>query len=76
MCAKRKPRKNIYTHEIDLEPLTIKNQERDNFRMALEKIKYRGYEVEQIQDGRKIVISKPGGKFVYGAVKRETGDVP
>lgn len=71
MCAKRKPRKNIYTHEIDLEPLTIRNQERGNFRVALEKIKYRGYEVEQIQDGRKIVISKPGGKFVYGAVKRD-----
>jgi len=35
------------------------------------KIKYRGYEVEQIQDGRKIVITKPGGKFVYGAIRRD-----
>ena len=68
---KNKPKKNIYTHEIDLTPLTIKNQERAKFRQELERIKYRGYEVEQIKDGRKIVITKPGGKFVFGKVKRD-----
>lgn len=68
---KKKPKKNIYTHEIDLAPLTIKNQERNKFRQDLERIQYRGYEVEQISDGRKIVITKPGGKFVFGTIKRD-----
>jgi len=71
MADKIKPKKNIYTHEIDLTPLTIKNQERDKFRQELEHIKYRGYEVEQLSDGRKIVITKPGGKFVFGTIKRD-----
>lgn len=68
---KKKTKKNIYQHEIDLMPLQIKNQDRESFRRVLEKIKYRGYEVEQIKDGRRIVITKPGGKFVFGAVKRD-----
>ncbi len=71
MDNKKKMRKNIYTHEIDLTPLRIKNQEREKFKDTLERIKYRGYEVEQISDGRKIVITKPGGKFTYGAVRKE-----
>jgi len=71
MEKKRKAKKNIYSHTIDLSPLQIKNQPREKFRELLEKIKYRGHEVEQISDGRKIVITKPGGKFIYGTVKRE-----
>jgi len=67
----KKNRKNIYKHEIDLASLTIKNRPREEFRKLLEEIKYRGYEVEQLKDGRKIVITKPGGKFVFGKVKRE-----
>ena len=54
-------RRNIYTHSIDLMRFTIKNSERDDFIKELEKIPYRGYEVEDISDGRKIVIVKPGG---------------
>lgn len=64
-------KKNIYTHEIELIDLQIKNRPREEFRKLLEKVKYRGYEVEQLTDGRKIVITKPGGKFVFGKVKRE-----
>lgn len=64
-------KKNIYTHEIELNNLQIKNRPREEFRRLLEKVKYRGYEMEQLADGRKIVITKPGGKFVYGKVKRE-----
>jgi len=71
MANKRKQKKNVYAHEIDLTPLRIRNQEREKFRMELERIKYRGYEVEQVSDGRKIVITKPGGKFVFGTVKRD-----
>jgi len=64
-------KKNLYTHEIELKNLKIKNRPREEFRKLLEKVMYRGYEVEQLADGRKIVITKPGGKFVYGKVKRE-----
>ena len=68
---KKKSRKNIYIHAIELKKLTIENSKRDIFRQNIEKIPYRGYEVENITDGRKIVISKPGGKSIYGSVKRE-----
>ena len=64
-------KRNIYTHEIELKALQIKNRPREEFRESLEKIKYRGYEVEQISDGRKIVITKPGGKRSFGKIKRE-----
>jgi hypothetical protein len=64
-------KKNIYTHEIELMHLEIRNKPREQFRKLLENVKYRGYEVEELTDGRKIVITKPGGKFVFGKVKRE-----
>lgn len=32
---------------------------------------YRGYEVEELPDNRKIVITKPGGKNVYRATQKE-----
>ena len=64
-------KRNIYTHEIELINLKIKNRPREEFRKLLEKVKCRGYEVEQLTDGKKIVITKPGGKFVFGRVKRE-----
>jgi len=64
-------KRNIYTHEIELADLEIKNKPREEFRHMLEKVKYRGYEVEKLLDGRKIVITKPGGKFVFGKIRRE-----
>jgi len=63
--------RNIYKHEIELTDLKIKNRPREEFRKLLEKIKYRGYEVEQLSDGRRIVITKPGGKFTFGKIRRE-----
>jgi hypothetical protein len=69
--VKKKARVNIYKHSIDLFDLKIKNQPKDKFREVLEKIKYRGYEVEQVSDGRKIVVTKPGGKFSFGTIKRD-----
>lgn len=68
---KKKAKINIYKHSIDLSRLKIKNQPREQFREALEEIKYRGYEVEDIADGRKIVVTKPGGKFSFGTIKRD-----
>ena len=63
--------KNIYSHSIDLKKLTIKNAPRQVFAQQIIDIEYRGYEVEQCDDGRKIVITKPGGKSVYGHPKKE-----
>ncbi|MBM4285326.1 MAG: hypothetical protein FJ128_08755 [Deltaproteobacteria bacterium] len=64
-------KRNVYTHDIDLKKLEIKNAPSKEFAMATEKIPYRGYEVENISDGRKIVIAKPGGKQVYGRMMKE-----
>ncbi len=69
--AKKKAKINVYKHEIDLSSLTIKNQSREEFRKAIEIIRYKGYEVEFISDGRRIVITKPGGKFGFGPLKRD-----
>lgn len=68
---KRPAKKNVYTHNIELEPLRVKNAPPAEFRKQLEQIPYRGFQVEQLSDGRSIVITKPGGKFVFGTVKRE-----
>ena len=68
---KRRAKVNIYTHEIDLDDLKIRNTSKDEFRKKLENIAYRGYIVEDLKDGRKIVITKPGGKFTFGTIKRE-----
>lgn len=64
-------KKNYYTHKIDLKKITIRNKPREQFRQLLEDIEYRGYEVEKLQNGNKIVITKPGGKSVYGKPKKE-----
>lgn len=69
--AEKKAKVNIYKHSIDLSRLKIKNRPREEFRKALEKIKYKGYEVENISDGRKIIVTKPGGKFSFGTIKRD-----
>jgi len=69
--TKEDKRRNIYQHSIDLKAIKIINAPREDFRKQLEEIPYRGYEVEQLHDGRKIVIAKPGGKSVYGKPKKE-----
>lgn len=63
--------KNIYQHSIDLEKIEIKNSGRDDFRSKLIELPYRGYEVETLSNGKKIVITKPGGKSVFGHPKKE-----
>ena len=64
-------KRNIYNHEIDLLKLRIRNSSSKDFAAAIEQIPYRGYEVEDISDGRKIVIAKPGGKQSYGRLSKE-----
>ena len=63
--------KNVYSHTIDLKKLNICNAPRAEFAEKVIAIEYRGYEVEQCNDGRKIVITKPGGKSVFGRPKKE-----
>lgn len=46
-------KRNIYTHGIKLQELTIANKPREEFRRLLEQVNYLGYEVENIHDGRK-----------------------
>ena len=68
MAAKMK---NKYTHKIIVTDLAVKNAPREEFRGKIEAIDYVGYRVESLADGREIVITKPGGKFVYGSAKKE-----
>ena len=63
--------KNIYPHSIDLKRIRVKNTRKEDFAKALIDLPYRGYEVEEISDGRKIVITKPGGKMSYGRLSKE-----
>lgn len=63
--------KNRYCHSIDLMKITIKNSSREEFAKRLLELPYRGYEVEDISDGRKIVITKPGGKMSFGKISKE-----
>ena len=63
--------KNRYSHSIDLKKITIKNTSKDFFAQQLIDLPYRGYEVEELSDGRKIVITKPGGKMTFGRISKE-----
>lgn len=63
--------KNIYQHSINLEKIRIDNADKATFTQKLINLPYRGYEVEELLDERKIVITKPGGKTVYGRPKKE-----
>ena len=63
--------KNKYVHSIDLKKIRIKNMDRESFANALIDLPYRGYEVEDISDDRKIVITKPGGKRSFGRISKE-----
>lgn len=63
--------KNIYQHSIDLKKIEIKNSNKEEFAKKLIDLPYRGYEVETLINGNKIIITKPGGKSVYGRPKKE-----
>lgn len=63
--------KNIYQHGIDLQKIEIKNSNKKEFAKRLIDLPYRGYEVESLYNGNKIVITKPGGKSLYGRPKKE-----
>lgn len=55
-------KRNIYRHIIDLKKIVIKNSVKEIFSNELISLPYRGYEVETLRNGDKIVITKSGGK--------------
>ena len=63
--------KNIYQHSINLEKIHIDNADKATIAQKLINLPYRGYEVEELSDGRQIVITKTGDKTVYGRPKME-----
>jgi len=50
--------------KVHLMKLKIKNTSPNEFREKVLNIPLLGYEVEELRDGRKIMITKPGGKSV------------
>ena len=42
--------KNIYQHNIELEPIRINNADKATFSQKLIDLPYRGYEVEELQE--------------------------
>ncbi|MCK4407262.1 MAG: hypothetical protein KAV44_06275 [Bacteroidales bacterium] len=62
--------KNLYKHTVDLKKIKIENCNREEFAEKIIALPYRGYEVEDISDGRKIVITKPGGKRTFGRIAK------
>lgn len=66
-----KERKNVYKHKITPTEYNIANCSRDEFTVKLLDLPYLMYKVENLRDGREIVINKPGGKRAFGRVARE-----
>lgn len=54
-----------------MKKIIIKNSNKEEFAKKLIDLPYRGYEVKSLSNGNKIVITKPGGKSVYGKPKKE-----
>jgi hypothetical protein len=59
-----------FEYDVNLIPLKIKNEEQAKFREKLLSVPYLLYEVEQLSNGDKIVINKPGGKRNFGRLSR------
>ena len=50
--------------DVKLEKCRIRNAQPEEFRKQVMALPQLGYEVEDLSDGRKIVVTKPGGKSV------------
>lgn len=59
-----------FRYKVNLVPLNIPNSPQNSFRDELSAVPYLLYEVEQLLDGNKIVINKPGGKRNFGRLSR------
>ena len=65
-----KKKSNEFSYKVKLIPEKIENDEANIFRDKLNAIPYLLYEMEQLKDGQKIVVSKPGGKRSFGRLAR------
>lgn len=63
--------RNIFHYNANFIPLKIRNKNPEDFRDELYKIPYLLYEVEQLKNGDKIVLNKPGGKRNFGRLSRD-----
>ena len=63
--------RNKFQYKANLIPLHIKNNKQDKFRDELYNIPYLLYEVEQLENGDKVVLNKPGGKRNFGRLSRD-----
>ena len=59
-----------FEYNVNLIPLNLRNEEQAKFREKLLSVPYLLYEVEQLKNGNKIVINKPGGKRNFGRLAR------
>lgn len=59
-----------FKYNVNLIQLRVNNDEQAAFRDKLNAIPYLLYEVEQLSDGKKIVINKPGGKRNFGKLSK------
>jgi hypothetical protein len=64
--ARRSPH---YPGSIRYLSITIPNTERNHMREVLNSLPFVAYHVETIEDGRKICITKPGGKQFWGTLQ-------
>ncbi|HMK18414.1 MAG TPA: hypothetical protein VK492_09445 [Chitinophagaceae bacterium] len=58
----------IFKHTVQLIQLPIQNKPKAQFVQEVKDVPYLLYEVEQLSDGKKIVINKPGGKRNFGKI--------
>jgi hypothetical protein len=66
MARRRSPH---YPGKIDYRSINIPNTKREQMRETLNKLPFIAYHVETLRDGRKICITKPGGKQFWGAIQ-------
>lgn len=65
--AKRSTKPSSIRHsevKVQLQKYRVKNAPPEEFRKQVMNMPQLGYEVEDLSDGRKIVVTKPGGKSV------------
>jgi len=67
MPRERKPAK--YPGTMKLVPLKVENCAPDTMRDTLNDVPFLAYHVETLADGRKVCITKPGGKSTWGHMK-------
>lgn len=69
MVRTRKPAR--YPGKITMVPLSIRNCPAEGMREKVIGVPFLAYHVETLADGRKVCITKPGGKATWGKMKAD-----